>query len=642
VSSFVPFLVFGLVFGSIYGMAAMGLVLTYRTSGIFNFAHGAIGAGAAYVFYELRQQQGIPWPFAAIIAIVGFGAVLGVLLERLARGLARVPVSYQIVGTVGLLLFIRAMCTWIYGSDYRLFKSFLPRDTAFTISGVAVTKESVIIFLSVTAAAVGLFLIVERSRLGTVMRAVVDDPALLDTTGIAPTRVRRQAWLLGSVFASASGVLLASQQQQLDATLLSLLVVQAFGAAAIGAFRSLPMAYAGGIIIGIAQKLVSKETSTHAWLQGLDFNLPFLVLFFVLLVLGRRRLGDLGAQVRVRVPARRRRGTPAGAQWLGAAVLLLGAVLVPQTVGSRLPVWINAMSQVLLFLSLGLLVHTSGQVSLCQMSLAAVGAAAFAHAVSNGVPWGIAVLLAGLIAVPVGAVVAIPAIRLSGLFLALATLGFGIFIAQFFYVKSYMFGFADLHTGRPHVLRMDTDKGYYYVLLAFAVAGIAMVVVVEKSRLGRLLRGLADSPTALQTLGASADVTRVLVFCLSAFLAGISGALFAGQFGSVSGTSFNFVGSLVILAVLAIAGRTTVKAAIIGPLFMIVGPAYAPSASDGFQVLFGAGAMIAAICASGVLNTVFGRLGALVAWRAESTTTARAEAAAAVHPRAVPAASALR
>ncbi|HEY2834693.1 MAG TPA: ABC transporter permease [Sporichthyaceae bacterium] len=625
-SAYVPFLVFGLVFGSIYGMAAMGLVLTYRTSGIFNFAHGAIGAGAAYVFYELRQQQGMPWPFAAVLAIVGFGAVLGLLLERLARGLARVPVSYQIVGTVGLLLLIRATATWIYGSDYRLFSSFLPRDTAFTISGVAVTKESVIIFLAVSAAAIGLYLIVERSRLGTVMRAVVDDPGLLDTTGIAPTRVRRQAWLLGSVFASASGVLLASQQQQLDATLLSLLVVQAFGAAAIGAFRSLPLAYGGGIAIGIAQKLVSKETSHHAWLQGLDFNLPFLVLFFVLLVLGRRRLGDLGAQVRARVPARRR-GTAPGAQWLVAAVGLLAAVLVPQTVGSRLPVWINAMSQVLLFLSLGLLVHTSGQVSLCQMSLAAVGAAAFAHAVSNGVPWGIAVLLAGVIAVPVGAVVAIPAIRLSGLFLALATLGFGIFIAQFFYVKSYMFGFADLHTGRPHVLNLDSDKGYYYLLLAFAVAGVGMVVAIEKSRLGRLLRGLADSPTALQTLGASADVTRVLVFCLSAFLAGISGALFAGQFGSVSGTSFNFVGSLVILAVLAIAGRTTVKAAIIGPIGMIVAPAYAPSASDGFQVLFGAGAMIAAICASGVLNTIFGRLSALAGWRAESTTTARAEAA---------------
>lgn len=623
-SAYVPFLVFGLVVGSIYGLAAMGLVLTYRTSGIFNFGHGAIGAGSAYVFYELRQRQGLPWPIAGLIAVVVFGVVVGVALERVAGRLSRVPVSYQIVATVGLLVLIRAVATWIYGPDYRLFKPFLPHHTAFTLSGVAVTQESVIIFLTVSLAAVGLYVLVERSRLGTMMRAVVDDPALLDTTGIAPARIRRAAWLLGSCFAAASGVLLASQQQQLDATLLSLLVVQAFGAAAIGAFRSLPLAYAGGIGLGIAQKLVSKQTATHAWLQGLDFNLPFLVLFFVLLVLGRRRLGDLGAQIRVKavVPTTMTKQS----RMLVAAGGLLGAVLVPQLTGARLPVWINAMSQVPLFLSLGLLVYTSGQVSLCQMSLAAVGAAAFAHAVSGGVPWGVAVLLGGVVAVPVGAVVAIPAIRLSGLFLALATLGFGIFIAQFFYLKSYMFGLVDLHTGRPHTLGLDTDKGYYYLLLAVAVAGIVGIMAIERSRLGRLLRGLGDSPTALETLGASADVTRVLVFCLSAFLAGISGALFAGQFGSVSGASFNFVNSLVLLAVLSVAGRTTIKAAVMGPIGMLVAPAYLTSFDDGFQVLFGLGAILAAAFATGPVQIPFHRLIERDTFRRESTTAARAGA----------------
>ncbi|MGQ0467954.1 MAG: branched-chain amino acid ABC transporter permease [Sporichthyaceae bacterium] len=622
-SEYIPFIVFGLVFGSIYGLAAMGLVLTYRTSGIFNFGHGAIGAGAAYVFFELRQQQGMPWPLAALIAVGLFGVVLGLILERMARGLSKVPVSYQIVGTVGLLLLIRALATWIYGPDYRLFTPFITRDTAFTVSGVAVSWESIIVFVGVSIAAFGLYFLIERSRLGTTMRAVVDDPNLLDTTGVAPVRVRRQAWMIGSCFAAASGVLLASQQQQLDATLLSLLVVQAFGAAAIGAFRSLPLAYAGGIAIGIAQKLVSKQTSDYEWLQGLDFNLPFIVLFIVLLVLGRRRLGDLGSQVRARVPASRQLPTPQ--LLLFSSVGLLAAVMVPHVVGSRLPVWINAMSQILLFLSLGLLVHTSGQVSLCQMSLAAVGAAAFAHSVSNGIPWGLAILIGGLVAVPVGAIVAIPAIRLSGLFLALATLGFGIFIAQFFYVKSYMFGLSDLRTGRPS--GFDSDTRYYYLLLAVAVAGMALVIGIERSRLGRLLRGLADSPTALQTLGASADVTRVLVFCISAFLAGISGGLFAGQFGSVSGTSFNFVASLVLLAVLAIAGRSTVQASIVGPIFMLVLPAYGSSTGAGFEAAFGLGAILAAVLSTRRLHLPFGEWAQLSSWRAPSTTAARLESA---------------
>ncbi|MGQ0624833.1 MAG: branched-chain amino acid ABC transporter permease [Sporichthyaceae bacterium] len=618
-SEYVPFLVFGLVIGSIYGLAAMGLVLTYRTSGLFNFGHGAVGAGAAYVFYELRQQQGVPWPIAALIAIVGFGVLIGFALERMARGLARVPVSYQIVGTIGLLLLIRAAVTAIYGADFRLFDPFLSQDEAFTVSGVAVTNDSLITFVAVSIAAVALFVLVERSRLGVTMRAVVDDPALLDTTGVAPRRVRRQAWLIGSCFAAASGVLLAAQQQQLDVTLLSLLVVQAFGAAAIGAFRSLPLAYAGGLAIGVAQKLVSKEASQYTWLQGLDFNLPFIVLFIALLVLGRKRLGDLGSGVRARTAA------PLvlhpQTRLLVAAAVLLFAVAVPHIVGSRLPVWINAMSQVLLFLSLGLLVHTSGQVSLCHISLAAVGAAAFAHAVSNGVPWGFAVLFGGLIAVPVGAVVAIPAIRLSGLFLALATLGFGIFIAQFFYVKPYMFGTADLTTTRP--AGFTTDTAYYYLLLGFAVAGFALVMVIERSRLGRLLRSLSDSPLALATLGASANVTRVLVFCLSAFLAGISGALFAGQFGSVSGTSFNYVFSLILLAVLAISGRSTITAAIIGPLFLYVGPAYQSEFAEEFQVFFGLGAVLAAVYSTRRPHLPVARWATQSGWRRESTTRAR-------------------
>ena len=620
-SEFVPFIVFGLVFGSIYGLAAMGLVLTYRTSGIFNFGHGAVGAGAAYAFYDLREQHGVPWPIAALLAVGLFGALIGLVLERVARGLSRVPVSYQIVGTIGLLLLIRAACIVRYGAEYRLFDPFLSQQRAFTIAGVGVTRDSVITFGVVTVAAVGLFLLVERTRLGTNMRAVVDDPSLLDATGVAPVRVRQQAWLIGSCFAAGSGVLLAAQQQQLDATLLSLLVVQAFGAAAIGAFRSLPLAYAGGLIIGVGQKLVSKQSDEYPWLQGLDFNLPFIVLFVVLLVLGRRRLGDLGSQVRARAAAPL--PIPGHVRALGGSVVLLLAVLIPHMVGARLPIWTNAMSQVLLFLSLGLLVHTSGQVSLCQISLAAVGAAAFGHAVGDGVPWGLAVLLAGLVAVPVGALVAIPAIRLSGLFLALATLGFGIFIAQFFYVKDYMFGSSNLKTGRPHVFGFDGDKGYYYLLLGFAVAGVVAILVLENSRLGRLLRGLGDSPTALATLGASANVARMLVFCISAFLAGISGALFAGQFGSVSGTSFNFVFSLVVLAVLAMSGHSTVACSIVGPVAMIVIPSYATSLTEEFQVLFGAGAILAAVAATKKVHLPFDTWAASSAWRRESTTRAR-------------------
>ena len=142
-------------------------------------------------------------------------------------------------------------------------------------------------------------------------------------------------------------------------------------------------------------------------------------------------------------------------------------------------------------------------------------------------------VLAGLVAVPIGALLAIPAIRLSGLYLALATFGFGLVLADMFYNSSVMFGvlstgipMPDPHLGWVHV---DTPDGFYYVVLIIAVVMAVTVVSIVRGRLGRVLRGMAESPVALATSGTSLNVTRVLVFCLSAYIAAIAGALIGGH-----------------------------------------------------------------------------------------------------------------
>jgi ABC-type branched-subunit amino acid transport system permease subunit len=604
-TAFLPYLVIGITLGSIYGIAAMGLVLSYKTSGIFNFGQGALAALAAVVFFELRQRQGLPWPIAALVAVLLFGVVAGLLMEAIARGLAGVPTSYKIVATVGLLVFIRAIVQVRYGASLLPFETFFPQTVAFTISGVRVTYENVVVALIGAVAVAALFLFFQRTRLGTAMRGVVDDPQLLDLTGISPSRVRRTAWIIGCTFAAVSGVLFASAQQQLDVTLLALLVVAAFGAAAVGAFTNLPLAYVGGLGVGLVQAIVSKEAGVYTVLRGIDLNVPFLVLFIALLALPKRRLVELGQRVKTRTAERL-----LSFRWrvgvFGAVGLL--ALFVPQLAGVHLVTWNTAMAEIVLYLSLGLLVRTSGQISLCQIGLAAIGAATLAHLLGSGVPWLIAVLVAGLVTVPVGALIAIPAIRLSGLYLGLATLGFGILLAEYFYGKSYLFGTSNgLATRRP--AGFTTDRSYYYVLLAFVVASIVVVVLAERSRLGRLLRCLADSPLALSTLGTSVNVTRVLVFCLSAFLAGISGALTASIFAKINQDSFNFVQSIVILAVLVIAGRSTITAAIIAPLISIIPPAYItnPKFATWLQALFGLAAIGVALLSQGRFADIFAR-----------------------------------
>ena len=605
-SGYVPYIVFGLITGSIYGISAMGLVLTYKTSGLFNFAHGAISASAAFAFYSLRDQHGLPWGIAAILTLFVFAPALALVLQYLGSRLAVVSTTYRIVATVGILVSILALAVLIFGSNTLQFDRFLPQETVFTVEGVNVNYDNLANVAIGVVAAVSLSVFFRVSRLGRDMRAVVDDPQLLDMTGTSPARVRTLAWLIGTVFAALSGIMFAAYQQQLDVNVLSLLVVQAFGAAAIGRFTSLPMAFVGGMVVGLLQNVMSKVVASHENLQGLDTNMPFIVLFILLLVLPRAQLVEVGRHIKNKaVPESRfTREQRAG----GYGLILVVALLIPSVVGAHLPAWNTAMSQVVLFLSLSVLVRTSGQISLCHVGFAAIGAAGFGHMLGNGVPWGLAVLIGGLIVVPVGALLAIPAIRLSGLYLGLATLGFGILLTQYAYNKPYFFG-GELVTSRPDVLNLDDNTRFYYVLLLIAVLCMIAVALVERSRLGRILRGLSDSPLALSTLGVHLSVARVMVFCFSAFLAGVSGATYASLFGSVTSESFNYVQSLVILAVLSISGRRTITAAIVAPILLYIPPSYIsnPDVILGLQVAFGVAAVFVAITSQTRLSDLAAR-----------------------------------
>jgi ABC-type branched-subunit amino acid transport system permease subunit len=283
------------------------------------------------------------------------------------------------------------------------------------------------------------------------------------------------------------------------------------------------------------------------------------------------------------------------------AALAAGLFVVPWFAGARLPVFISALIYLLVFASLRLLVDTSGQVSLCHISFLAIGATTFSHlTVGAGLPWLVGVLLAGAAAVPVGAFVAIPAIRLSGLYLALATLGFGVLLERLVYPLGVMFGSDGLAGGRrPELgpLEASSDRGFYWVCLAVVLAGLVAAHLVNRSRLGRLLRAMSDSPVALASLGASVDVSRVLVFCIAAFLAGVAGGLTSSFSGSLSGLSFTSLLSLTLVVVLAISGRGEVSAPVLAAALLFVLPSYAdsPAVADYQPVFFGVAAIAAAL-----------------------------------------------
>ena len=590
-----PFIVSGIAVGAVYGLAATGLVLTYKTSGIFNFGQGALAAVAAYAFYWLHVDLGLDWKPALAVSVLVVGPLMGLAMERIATSLRPQPTALKIVGTVGLVLLVQGLAAIKYGPNTIRVEQFLPgaRDS-FTVADVVVTYDKVIIAAVAVIAVAALYAFFRWSRSGLAMRAVVDDPDLLAMQATDPRRVRRIAWVIGATFAALSGVLI-TPLIGLDAILLTFMVVQAFAAAAIGGFSNIPLTLAGGVLVGIAADVASKYSIDATWLSGLPASVPFLVLFVVLLLRGRRLVPPIRVEARPPSPYR----APAPLRLALAAVVLVPLLLVPQFAGDKLTFFTTGLATALLLLSLGLLVRMSGQVSLCHAAFAAIGAVAFSQlALDHGVPWLLALVLGGLVVVPVGALVAIPAIRLSGLFLALATFGFGILVQQLLYSQSFMFTEFTQGRAMPHPSFARSPEGFYYVALAALVVTAIAMVLIQRSRLGRMLNGLADSPKGVSAMGLSTNVIRVTVFCISAFFAGIAGILIGVErnFATGSDPFFGSFNSLVLLAMLALAPFAEPwYALVLAAAAVIPGYITGDNTTNWLNVIFGASAILIAM-----------------------------------------------
>jgi ABC-type branched-subunit amino acid transport system ATPase component/ABC-type branched-subunit amino acid transport system permease subunit len=234
------------------------------------------------------------------------------------------------------------------------------------------------------------------------------------------------------------------------------------------------------------------------------------------------------------------------------------------------------------------------------MAFVSIGMVTAAHLISFGVPWLFSVLIASIIVVPVGAIVAIPAIRLSGIYLALATFGFGLLVEQVFYPFSFLFGVnsngipAARPAGSIGAWHFGSTRGYYYVLLVFLVVVVATIVWIERGRLGRLLTAMADSPAALQSGGASLVTAKVLIFCISAFIAALAGALTGPLYGFAESTQYPSFDSLTLFAAVVILTLGGPWYAFLGAAGLALIPAYLTSVTNintYLQLFFGISAL---------------------------------------------------
>ncbi len=598
--AFLEYTVIGIVAGAAYAVAACGLVVTYSTSGIFNIAHGAIGMFMAFIYWQLI----VPWhvnQLLGLVLVVGVLAPLfGALIERLViRRVPRENVSTTLVITVGLTLILIGAAQEIWKNQSPVMPFFF-QGRGFHFLGVIVTWEELITVCAAIAIAVGLRLFLFQTRLGIAMRGVVDNRELIGLFGGRPSWYSTLSWSIGASLASIGGILLAPSLQ-MSPILLTLLVVDAYAAALIGRLRSLPLTFAGAMGLGLLTNyLIGYLPLTGFWastpVQGFKLSVPSVVLFIVLLLLPMSRLRSGSLLRTVKLPTATLFGSVRGGVLLVAAVIVAVSVL---NVGNVAKLGIG-LATGLVCLSLVPLAGWGGQISICQLTFAGIGA----YAMSK---WGhggnlLGYVGAAALAGAVGALIALPALRLRGLYLALATLAFAAAMDNMLFPWSAVFGFdGSVSIARPNLFgwHVTSDKGFDILLaVVFALASIGFLAL-RRGAFGRTLIAMKDSEAACATLGLSLTMTKLAVFTMSAATAGLAGALLAGAKSVAGATDYQMFYSLLVLAAVAVGGLSLCTSALIGGIAI----GFLPSNWEG--IFIGVGAVLLARFSEGLLPAFF-------------------------------------
>jgi branched-chain amino acid transport system permease protein len=566
VKAFFAYTIVGIATGSIYAVAASGLVVTYTTSGIFNFAHGAIGMVAAFTYWDLRVHRHWPAPIALIAVIFVLAPLLGAIVERgLMRRLEGATVATTLVISLGLLVMLLGLGQGVWpAGEARQLPQFFGSSSGFHVAGIFITTHQLMTILLGGAVAVGLWYLLNRTRIGIAMRAVVDDRNLMALNGAAPARVSQFSWALGASLAALAGVLIAPLVS-LDAIQLTLLVVNAYAAAMLGRLRSLPLTFAGGFALGLVTSYTVGYVKLQGIFQGLRSGIPTLFLFLILLIMpqARLRVGRLVGARSPRIPGPRDSLVGAGA--LVAASIVVSLVLSAGNLARAG----QGLAFGLVMLSLVMLTGYGGQVSLCQLTFAGLGAFAMAKMGGTGTPFGI--IGAFVLAAAVGALVALPSLRLQGLYLALSTMAFAVLMDNMVFPDSHIFGFnGALKVGRLNPF--DSERAYFVLLAIFFAAFALLVLWIRRGPFGRVLAAMRDSPAACATLGLSLTRTKLAVFTLSAGMAGVAGALYGGLRTTAGPTDFLMFQSLPILLMAVIGGITTASGALLGGMLYALLP----------------------------------------------------------------------
>lgn len=574
---FLNLVISGAVAGAIYSIMASGLVLTYQTSGIFNFAHGAVAFVTAFVYFQLHESTangGLGWPIvpAAIVSILVFAPLLGLLLDRiLLRRLAAAPVYARIVGTIGLLVALPALALFLVETVADqvldlglpvpapgLLPAGLGPDPAVVvwrpIEGVAVNSNQMAILAAAVASAILLWIVLRLTRIGLEMRAGVDRRDLAGLRGVNDGRTSAVAWTLTMVLAGLGGVLIAPIQGLFDATY-TFVVLGSLAAVVLAGLRSIPIAFAGGLALGVVQNLAyGYAPSFLTDISGFLSAIPFIITVILLFFMGRDRSRAAGSMAEEAPPEDHRAGLPSWRRLLPWGVFVGGLVVYELWFASEFWAGLVAKGLVLgiIFLSFVVITGIGGMVSLSQATFVTASGFMVGFLVNHEwdfslplvmhggrVSFGVAVILGTALAALLGALIAIPVRQLGALALALCTLSIA-FVAdltvfQLDDVRNGSRGWPvpplDLTTFESSIPLgpFDFTKSRHMAMLALLCFGAITLLIynLRRSPTGRAMLAVRSSDVAARTSGITPGRAKITLFAFSAAIAGFGGALLA-------------------------------------------------------------------------------------------------------------------
>lgn len=592
-SDLIKYVILGVPYGCVFALVATGLVLTYKTSGVFNLAFGAQAFLSAAVYYDVRVRHGWPTVPAFVLAVLVIAPMVGLIFDRLLfRHLRSAPEAARLVTSLGLLVAVpQLVLIWLGGADTVGVVGIWSDDNAlyhfgqYTIDGVQAA-----ILLSTAVVVLALIALFRWSSIGLQMRAVVESPRMTQLAGINADRVSAVSWMVSSVFAGLAGVLLAPLLGgRLDPNEFTFLLVAAIAAAVFGRLSSIPLTVLGGILLGVVQALLKGYLPQASLLaNNLRPALPFLVLFLLLIFLpGLRRgreLGDPLAGVDPPPPslaaAQRSALLTNLTRALGVIVVLTVLVLaLTQFDEYWLGLFTRGIIYSTIFLSITVFTGMAGQISLCQAAFAGIGAFSTAQLVSAfNLPVLTTIVIGALIAAAVGAVLAIPVLRLAGIYLSLATLAFGLMFERVVIPLGWVSGGVRIPTvPRPQIGPINFsspahDRAFFVLcLVVLGIVGV-LVILVRRGTTGRYLDALRGSEVASQAIGINPARAKITALALSAGIAGLGGGLLATYSGQARTADFNFFFSLFWVVVVVSLGARTVEGAINAGLGLMLFP----------------------------------------------------------------------